>query len=127
MAKAPAQLTLFEGQDPPPLEVVEPAHPVDECPVPATANDAPDSRVEALVTISASELRAAKGDRELERTALCRYFKRGTGYPMEFLVDILGVSSDVLDLAGYDDEEAQRVMDSIGAITDDEIATVSLE
>ncbi len=46
---------------------------------------------------------------------------------MEFLVDILGVSSDVLDLAGYDDEEAQRVMDSIGAITDDEIATVSLE
>jgi hypothetical protein len=86
------------------------------------SSDPERAEFKAFVTASIAEMRAAKGDARSERMALCRYFKRGgkIGYSMEFLVDVLGISSDVLDGAGYGDEEALRVMDEIVANLDDE-------
>jgi hypothetical protein len=78
--------------------------------------------IEALMQQTAEEFRdCAISD---QRLIACRYFRRGAlaGLSTGELVDFLGVSTpSVLDRAGYSDEAAQRVMDMIGSISDEEI------
>jgi hypothetical protein len=126
-AKNP-QIPLFAD-----VQDVSTLHPtaVTPSPTPPAAEpiDTEKEEFDALVKLATDELRVAKGDRRLERAALCRYFKRGglAGYSTELLVDVLGVSSNILDGAGYRDEEAQAVMDGLGEIGDDEIAAAALD
>jgi len=74
---------------------------------------------------AAADFRAVAGDAEGERRACCRYFNRG--YEADIfstgeLVDFLGASTpSVLDMAGYSDEDAQRVMEVVGDLSGDEI------
>ena len=89
-----------------------------------------EADMEELVGLAIAELRGAKEDALRERAAICRWFKRGkrAGFSTETLVDVLGVSSDVLDGAGYSDGEAQRMMDEVVAdISDEEIEQETLE
>lgn len=94
-------------------------------------NDADDSSdenysafVQWLSQVTATELRAAKGNPDQERQALCRYYKRGDTAnltPSE-LIDFLGVSSpSILDMAGYDEEDGDAIMRISDSLTYDEI------
>lgn len=129
------QLPLFSNEPVPESapEPVRPANQLDASAEQPPANDplGPDeAEMAGLVEVAIAELRAVKGDARLERAAVCRWFKRGTkaGFSTEALVDVLGVSNDVLDGAGYDDEESQRVMDEIVAdISDAEIDQTALD
>ena len=89
-----------------------------------------EDEMDRLVAIAVAEMRAAKGDEVLERAAVCRWFKRGAtaGFSTELLVDLLVISSNVLDGAGYGDEEGLRVMEEIVTdISDEEIAHAPLD
>lgn len=59
-----------------------------------------------------------------QRQACCRFFRRGllVGLAQSELIDSLALSApSVLDSAGYPPEAAERVMEMIGGISDDEI------
>lgn len=89
-----------------------------------------EAEMAGLVATAVAEMRAAKGDSSRERAAVCRWFKRGLNaeFSTEKLVDVFGVSSDVLDGAGYNDDDAQRVMDeSVDGSSDDEVEQAALE
>lgn len=77
---------------------------------------------------AASELRAAKGDPEQQKQALCRYYKRGEKANLTAgeLVDFLGVSTpSILDMAGYTDEEADAVMELSSTLCEDIVVSAS--
>jgi len=85
-----------------------------------------DLRVKRFLEESARDFAELAHSPEEQRMALCWFLRRGAeeDFSQEELIDLLGVSSPcVLSLAGYSDEAAQRVMDMLGDITQDEIDT----
>lgn len=85
--------------------------------------------VSRLSSQAAEELRAARNDREAQRLALCRFYKRGLAADLTIgeLIDFLGVSSpSILDQAGYNDAEAEAVMAISDALTEDEVDGVEI-
>lgn len=69
--------------------------------------------VEWLSERTASELRQAKGDVELQKKCLYRYYRQGEHAHLsaEELIDFLGVSTpSILEIAGYNEEEAAALM-----------------
>jgi hypothetical protein len=73
---------------------------------------------------SAGDFRTCVESLEEQRRACCRYFRRGSlvGLTQQELIDSLAlVPQSVLDTAGYPPEAADRVMEMIGGISDDEI------
>jgi hypothetical protein len=78
--------------------------------------------------LAADDLRASAAAGPEQREAICRYFRRSAAaYSQGELVDFLGVSSpSILDMAGYSDEAAQRVMEMLASITDEEIQNTPL-
>lgn len=83
-------------------------------------------RVKAFIEESAQDFAQFADSPEEERMALCWFLRRGAeeDFSQGELIDLLGVSSPcVLSLAGYSEEAAQRVMEMVGDITQDEIDT----
>ena len=75
---------------------------------------------------SANDFRNCAESLEDQRHVCCRYFRRGTlvGLSQSELIDSLALSSpSVLETAGYPPEAAERVMEMVGGISDDEIHT----
>ena len=73
---------------------------------------------------TAGDFRSCTESFEEQRRACCRYFKRGTliGLSQQELIDSLALSvPSVLESAGYSADAAERVMDMIGGISDEEI------
>lgn len=73
---------------------------------------------------TAAEFKACIEDTTAQRRMCCRYFRRGEvlGLSQAELIDSLGLAMpSVLDSAGYPPEEAERVMDMVGEISDQEI------
>ena len=102
-------------------------------PVKAMKSPAHDSDYEQLVAglvrKTAEEFRNAGGNIDEQRRACCRFLKRGrfAGISQSELIDFLGVSTpSVLDKTGYSDKDAQRVMDILATISDDEIEGVEI-
>jgi hypothetical protein len=78
---------------------------------------------------AAADFRHAAQSEQEQRLACCRYFKRGeiADLSRPELVDFLGVSTpSILEMAGYSDEDAQRIMDMIADISEDEIERVAI-
>jgi N-acetyl-beta-hexosaminidase len=77
-----------------------------------------------LMRLAAGDFQRSVATEEKDRVATCRYFRRGAdaGFSHTELIDFLGVSTpSVLDMAGYPDAAAQRVMAMLGIITDEQI------
>lgn len=77
-----------------------------------------------FVIESAGEFRSCIESFEEQRRACCRYFRRGSlvGLSQTELIDSLALAApSVLDGAGYPPELAERVMEMIGGISDEEI------
>jgi len=73
---------------------------------------------------AAGDFRGCVENIEDQRRACCRYFRRGSlvGLSQSELIDSLALSApSVLDTAGYPPEVAERVMEMIGGISDEEI------
>jgi hypothetical protein len=73
---------------------------------------------------AASDFRTCAESFEDQRRACCRYFRRGTlvGLSQSELIDSLALCApSVLENAGYPPEAAERVMEMIGGISDEEI------
>ncbi|MBC7806465.1 MAG: hypothetical protein H7145_09975 [Akkermansiaceae bacterium] len=73
---------------------------------------------------AASEICEARGDMDQQKTALCRYFKRGLRANMTTneLIDFLGVSTpSVLERAELTEEESDTVMAISDRLTETEI------
>jgi len=80
--------------------------------------------VDNLTKQAAVDFRQASRNIQEQRQACCRYFRRGqlADLSQPELVDFLGVSTpSVLEMAEYSDADAQRVMEMIADISDDEI------
>ena len=80
--------------------------------------------IDAFTKQAAADFRQASLSVKEQRQACCRYFKRGeiADLSRPELVDFLGVSTpSVLQMAGYSDEDALRVMEMIADISEDEI------
>ena len=83
--------------------------------------------VDGITKQAAADFRQAARSILEQRLACCRYFKRGeiADLSRPELVDFLGVSTpSVLEMAGYSDENAQRVMEMIADISEDEIERI---
>lgn len=73
---------------------------------------------------SAGDFRGCIDSFEGQRQACCRYFRRGAlvGLTQQELIDSLALTApSVLDTAGYPPDAAERVMDMVGGISDEEI------
>ena len=80
--------------------------------------------VREFTRLAAEDFRQSAVTEQQQRAAICRYFRRGAvaDFSHGELIDFLGVSSpSVLDMAGYSDEAAQRVMEMLADITDEQI------
>jgi hypothetical protein len=89
-----------------------------------TDDGRPDGDHSKFTRLTADDFRQAATTGQEQRAAICRYFRRGAaaGYATGELVDFLGVSSpSILDMAGYPDEAAACVMETLADITDEEI------
>lgn len=85
--------------------------------------------VDELMLAAAVDFRNSASDASEYRLAICRYLRRGSavGFSQAELIDFLGISTpSVLDMAGYSDETAQRVMDLLADVTDEELRSVQL-
>jgi len=85
--------------------------------------------VEELTQQAAADFRRCAGSEQEQRAALCRYLRHGADedFTTGELVDFLGISSpSVLDMAGYSEEAAGRVMEMLADITDEEIQRTTL-
>ena len=81
--------------------------------------------VERICSEAAEEFRRCIADPSEQRRVACRYFRSGSMADISHpeLIDFLGVSTpSVLDRAGYSDEQAQRIMDMLATITDEELS-----
>lgn len=77
---------------------------------------------------TAAEFKACAEDTTAQRQACCRYFRRGQvlGFSQVDLIDFLGLAMpSVLDVAGYLPDDAERVMELVGEISDQEIQNSS--
>ena len=95
--------------------------------------DLPPAEYEAAVRkftrLAADDFRQSSATEREQRAAICRYFRRGAAADFSHpeLIDFLGVSTpSVLDMAGYSDSAAQRVMEMLADITDEEIQSVTV-
>ena len=94
---------------------------------PLTHSPPPEDQVEIVKNFkeqTAEEFKTCVEDWEAQRRMCCRYFRRGAaiGLSQTELIDALGLDMpSVLDEAGYPPELAERIMDLIGEISDDEI------
>ncbi|HZR21683.1 MAG TPA: hypothetical protein VFE51_30655 [Verrucomicrobiae bacterium] len=73
---------------------------------------------------AAGEFRNCVENFDEQRRACCRYFRRGAlvGLSQQELIDSLALSvPSVLETAGYPPDAAERVMEMIGGISDEEI------
>jgi hypothetical protein len=73
---------------------------------------------------SAGEFRTCAESSVEQRRACCRYFRRGAlvGLTQSELIDSLALSApSVLETAGYPPETAERIMEMIGGLSDEEI------
>src|SRR5262249_39146274 len=92
---------------------------------PEAADDSPldyGDRIERVCARAADELHSCRDDVLAQLKVCCRYFEAGEREDISHgeLIDYLGVSSpSVLELAGYSDQEASRVMESLCLITYD--------
>jgi hypothetical protein len=89
------------------------------------SSDDYDELVERICSEAAEEFRRCTADPSEQRRVTCRYFRSGSIADISHpeLIDFLGVSTpSVLDRAGYSDEQAQRVMDMLATITDEELS-----
>lgn len=80
-----------------------------------------------LSEIAASDLRLAKGNPELQKQAICRYYKRGEKANLSSgeLIDFLGVSTpSIFDMADYSDEEGDDAMEIASLVTDEDLERV---
>jgi len=85
--------------------------------------------VTELMRLTADDFRQSATTEREQRAALCRYLRRGSVEDLSTgeLVDFLGVSSpSVLEMAGYSDEAAQRVMEMLADITEEQIQSATL-
>ena len=77
-----------------------------------------------------AELKAAKSNTEAQKTALCRYYKRGLNAnltPSE-LIDFLAVDApSILDSARYTLLQAEALMELSDKLTDEDIKGAVLE
>lgn len=78
---------------------------------------------------SAKEFAASHGDTLAVRTALCRFLKRGLALASHGeLIDALGVSGgNVLERAGFREDEALEVMRVLGTLTEKEIDAAPID
>ena len=77
--------------------------------------------VTEFTRLAAEDFRHSVATEEEQRAAISRYFLRGADADFSHpeLIDFLGVSTpSVLDMAGYSDAAAQRVMHMLADITD---------
>ena len=94
----------------------------------APATDSPDDYdqlVERICSEAAEEFRRCISDQSEQRRVTCRYLRSGSFADISHpeLIDFLGVSTpSVLDRAGYSDEQAQRVMEMLVTLTDEELS-----
>ena len=78
---------------------------------------------------AADDFRQSAATEQEQHAAICRYFRRGAAADFSHpeLIDFLGVSTpSVLDLAGYSDAAAQRVMEMLADITDEETQSATV-
>jgi len=78
---------------------------------------------------AADDFRRSAATEQQQRAALCRYLRRGADedFSTGELVDFLGVSSpSVLDVAGYSEGTALRVMEMLADITEEQIQSATL-
>jgi hypothetical protein len=83
-----------------------------------------DELIRNFAIESAGEFRTCVETFEEQRRACCRYFRRGAmvGLSQSELIDSLALASpSVLENASYPPEAAERVMELIGGISDEEI------
>jgi hypothetical protein len=86
-----------------------------------------ESREELLRNFTheaAGDFRTCVESVDEQRRACCRYFRRGSlvGLSQTELIDSLALAApSILDDAGYPPEAAERVMEMIGGISDEEI------
>lgn len=85
--------------------------------------------VTKFTQLATDDFRRSLATEQEQRAAICRYFRRGADADFSHpeLIDFLGVSTpSVLDIAGYSDAAAQRVMEMLADITDEQIQNVEL-
>jgi hypothetical protein len=88
------------------------------------ALDDQDEIVKNFIQETAIEFKACTEDTSAQRQACCRYFRRGQtlGFSQADLIDFLGLAMpSVLDAAGYLPDDAERIMELVGDISDQEI------
>ena len=79
--------------------------------------------------LAADDFRRSAGIEQEQRSALCRYFRRGADADLSHpeLIDFLGISTpSVLDMAGYSAAAASRVMEMLRDMKEDEIYGAAL-
>ena len=80
--------------------------------------------IHRLSKLTESELREAKGNADLEKQALIRYWQRGFRAKLNAraLLDYLILSyPSILEMAGYDEVEGEALIQISDALTDEEI------
>ena len=93
------------------------------------SNEEYHALVAGLSEQAAEELRQAKHSLEAQKSALCRYYKRGERVNLSTgeLIDFLGVSTpSIIDKAGYNEEEGDALMQISDALRDEEVSSVDL-
>lgn len=86
--------------------------------------EARDELIRNFASEAAGDFRNCTESFEGQRRACCRFFKRGAliGLSQQELIDALALSvPSVLESAGYPADAAERVMEMIGGISDEEI------
>jgi hypothetical protein len=84
--------------------------------------------VSQFTQLAAADFRRSAATEQEQRAAICRYFRRcEVDYSVAELIEFLGVSTpSILSMAGYSDEAAQRVMEMLADITEEEIQDTAL-
>jgi hypothetical protein len=86
--------------------------------------EAREEQIKNFTFEAAGDFRNCSESFDEQRRACCRFFKRGTliGLSQQELIDSLALTvPSVLETAGYPPDAAERVMEMIGGISDEEI------
>lgn len=93
------------------------------------SNETYEQLVRVFTEQAAKEFQKVVNDFEQQRVICCRYLKRGRSstFSQAELIDFLGISSpSVLEMAGYSEVQAERVMEVLAEISDADIQKASL-
>ncbi len=88
-----------------------------------------EQAVREFTRLAADDFSQSAATEQEQRAAICRYFRRGADADFSHpeLIDFLGVSTpSVLDMAGYSDAAAQRVMEMLADISDEQIRSATV-